>query len=89
MTLLELTDAGWQRPGLRLCYARLDDGKLLRLAGRSPPIHELNAAAPIRLTEHNVLDYVRFFGFFVRGEHGPFYVVESADDPLLPDDPGR
>ena len=54
--------------------------------GTSPPIHEVNDKAPIKVTEENVLDYLRFFCFFVRGEEGPFYVAESMDDPSMPAD---
>ena len=38
------------------------------------------------MTEDNVLDYLRFFCFFVRGDEGPFYIAESMDDPNLPQD---
>lgn len=61
-------------------------GNLFRLNGTSPPIHEVNAKSPIQLTEDNALDYLKFFCFFVRGEKGPFYVVENTKDPLFPKD---
>jgi hypothetical protein len=57
---------------------------LFRLNGTSPPIHEVNAKAPVRITEQNVLEYLRFFCFFVRGEEGPFLIAESMDDPYIP-----
>ncbi len=67
----------------RLFYLT-DEGNLFRLNGTSPPIHEVNAKAPIKINEENVLDYLRFFCYFVRGEEGPFYIAEQADDPILP-----
>ena len=68
---------------IRFFYLTSDDN-LYRLNGTSPPIHEMNAKAPLKLNENNVLDYLRFFCFFVRGEEGPFYVAEDIRDPILP-----
>lgn len=80
--LLELTDPNWPER-LRVCYL-IDRGNLFRLNGTSPPIHEVNAKAPIRIDTANVLFYLTFFCFFVRGEEGPFFVVDSLDNALLP-----
>jgi ankyrin repeat protein len=81
--ILRITDPTWPIEDLALYYLVSEDGKY-RLNGTSPPIHEVNARAPIQLTPDNVLDYLRFFCFFVRGEEGPFYITESLDDPVLP-----
>lgn len=66
-----------------------DQGKLYRLNGTSPPIHEANIKGEININEENVLEYLRFFTYFVRGEEGAFYLAETVLDPLLPrfDDP--
>ena len=56
----------------------------LRLDGTSPPIHRTNAQVGIRLDDGNVADYLRFFCFFVRGDDGPFLIVESMDQPEIP-----
>ncbi|MEL7148462.1 MAG: hypothetical protein AAFO69_18960, partial [Bacteroidota bacterium] len=84
--LIRLKDPSWNAQKLALYYMIDDNLKLLRLNGTSPPIHELNSKSPIRLDEHNVLDYLRFFGFFVRGEQGPFYIIEDLKDPVIPKD---
>lgn len=82
VTLVRVRDRSWTQP--RLSFFYLTDGdNLFRLDGTSPPIHEVNAKAPIRLNRLNVVDYVRFFGFFVRGGEGPYYILESADDAAL------
>jgi len=81
--LLRLTDEGWPVPDLAIYFLVLD-GNFYRLNGTSPPIHEVNRSAPIRLDESNILDYLRFFCFFVRGEQGPFHIAESLADPILP-----
>lgn len=82
--LIHITDAeNFSTTNLAICYLTMG-GNLFRLNGTSPPIHEVNAKAPIKLTEDNVADYLRFFCFFVRGEEGPFYALESVDDPLVP-----
>ncbi|MCB9982851.1 MAG: hypothetical protein H6861_04125 [Rhodospirillales bacterium] len=83
VALIRVKDPNWTNPKLNIYYLT-DQGNLFRLNGTSPPIHEVNAKAPIKVTEENVLDYLRFFCFFVRGEEGPFYVAESMDDPNMP-----
>lgn len=85
VALIRVKDPNWVNK--KLCiYFLTDQGNLFRLNGTSPPIHEVNAKAPVKITEANVLDYLRFFCFFVRGEEGPFYVAESMDDPNMPKD---
>lgn len=81
--LVRLTDPGWENPKLRLYYLIGPEADLFRLNGTSPPIHEVNAKAPIKLNKDNVLSYLIFFCFFVRGDEGPFYILESMDDPVV------
>ena len=51
------------------------------LDGTSTPIHELNRATAIKLDgEAAQLGYLRFFCAFVRGEEGPFLVIEQESD---------
>jgi len=84
VALIRVKDTNWTEKDLYIYYLT-DQGNLFRLNGTSPPIHEVNDKAPIKVTEENVLDYLRFFCFFVRGEEGPFYVAESMDDPSMPE----
>ncbi|AXI47321.1 hypothetical protein C1J03_15670 [Sulfitobacter sp. SK012] len=83
VTLFQLFDPSFANPKLRIYYLE-HQGNLYWLNGTSPPIHEINAKAPIKVNEANVLDYLRFFTFFVRGEEGPFYLCEHKDDPMIP-----
>ncbi len=83
VVLIRLRDPSWTPQNLNLYFLTLD-GNLFRLNGTSPPIHEVNAQAPIKITDDNVLDYLRFFCFFVRGEEGPFLIAEDIDNPDLP-----
>jgi hypothetical protein len=83
VALIRVRDPNWVNKNLNIYYLT-DQGNLFRLNGTSPPIHEVNAKAPIKVNEQNVLDYLRFFCFFVRGEEGPFYVAESMADPNIP-----
>lgn len=54
------------------------DGFMI-LDGQSAPIHGHNARHGIELPSAEAeRDYLRFFCFFVRGEEGPFEVVEEA-----------
>ncbi|HRC26304.1 MAG TPA: hypothetical protein PKX87_02615 [Alphaproteobacteria bacterium] len=85
VALIRVQDPNWINPRLNVYYLT-EQGNLYRLNGTSPPIHEVNAKAPVRITEENVLDYLRFFCFFVRGEEGPFLVAEDLNDPYLPRD---
>ncbi|MCC6598780.1 MAG: hypothetical protein IT559_08325 [Alphaproteobacteria bacterium] len=83
VALVRVRDPNWANRKLCIYYLT-DQGNLFRLNGTSPPIHEVNAKAPIKISEANILDYLRFFCFFVRGEEGPFYVAESMEDPNMP-----
>ncbi len=83
VVLIRVKDPSWTPKSLVLYFLTLD-GNLFRLNGTSPPIHEVNASAPIKLTEENVLDYLRFFCFFVRGEEGPFLIAEDINNPDMP-----
>lgn len=85
IALIRVKDPSWQNAKLTIYYLT-DQGNLFRLNGTSPPIHEVNAKAPIKVNEENVLEYLRFFCFFVRGDEGPFYIAESMDDPNMPAD---
>jgi hypothetical protein len=81
--LLRINDASWANERLRLYYLLGPSNELHQLAGTSPPIHEVNKNAPIQLSRDNVLSYLVFFCFFVRGEEGPFHCIESMTDPLI------
>lgn len=80
--LLRLTDKNWGNKYLAIYYIA-SEGSLYRLNGTSPPIHDVNAKAPININIDNVVDYLRFFCFFVRGEEGPFHVIDRNEDPFL------
>jgi hypothetical protein len=83
VALVRLRDSSWDPSHLNVYYLT-NKGELTRLDGTSPPIHMMNAEAPIKVTEDNVLDYLRFFCFFVRGEEGPFLISETMDTYGLP-----
>lgn len=85
VALVRLRDTSWDPSHLEVYYLT-HKGELTRLDGTSPPIHQTNAEAPIHLNEDNILDYLRFFCFFVRGEEGPFLVSETIEDPSMPKD---
>jgi ATP-dependent Zn protease len=48
------------------------------LHGDSTPIHEANAEETLRLDDATAEAYIRFFLFFLRGDDGPFTLVEEA-----------
>lgn len=78
--LVRLVTAAW---GNLAIYYLVLDGQLFHLNGTSLPIHEANRIGGITLTPENVLEYLKFFCFFVRGAEGPFYILEDTDHPIL------
>ena len=50
------------------------------LNSTSPPIHEINALAPINLDAKVVADYLRFFCENVHGDQTAFYFIESIEE---------
>lgn len=85
VAIIRVKDPAWTPRNLFIYYLT-DQGNLYWLNGTSPPIHEVNEKAPIKITDDNVLDYLRFFCFFVRGEEGPFLIAESMQDTYVPKD---
>lgn len=83
IALIRVTDPSFVPSKLKVFYLAKED-KLYRLNGQSLPIHQMNELAPCSLNEDNILDYVRFFCYFVRGEDGPFLVCEDIQDPCIP-----
>ena len=58
-------------------------GRVFLLDGASAPVHDVNESDPIEVTDDNVLDYLRFFTYFVQGDEGPFLIVEDLEHPAL------
>ena len=83
VVLVRVKDPNWTPRNLYI-YFLTSQGNLYRLNGTSPPIHEVNAMAPVKLTEENIIDYLKFFCFFVRGEEGPFLIAEDMSNPYIP-----
>jgi hypothetical protein len=83
VVLVRVKDTSWMPKNLVIYFLTME-GNLFRLNGTSPPIHEVNALAPVKITEANVLEYLRFFCFFVRGEEGPFLIAEDMNNPDMP-----
>ncbi len=85
--LICIADKGWKK-GLEIYFLTFKN-TMFRLKGTSPPLHEVNAKAPVQLNVENVKDYLRFFCYFV---HGPFLITESlqqAEIPEIKDDKER
>jgi hypothetical protein len=85
VALIRVKDPNWVNKKMVIYYLT-DQGNLFRLNGTSPPIHEVNAKAPVKINTDNVLEYLRFFCFFVRGDEGPFYISEDMSDANMPTD---
>ncbi len=84
VALIKVEEASWG-PTVGPLFFLGYGGNFYRLNGMSTPIHEVNHTAKIHLSEDNVLDYLRFFCFFVHGDKGPFLIAEDASALKLPD----
>jgi AAA+ superfamily predicted ATPase len=69
--------------GAESAFVLVGDGGAVWLDGSSGPIHEVNASDPLEFSDQTVLDYIRFFFYFVRGE-GAFVLIESPDELSAP-----
>jgi ATP-dependent Zn protease len=76
--LIELRFARDHGPERAFVLHGADDTRWLD--GESGPIHETNAAESLALTDATVHDYVRFFFYFVRGDSGPFVLIETPSE---------
>lgn len=74
VALIRMDDPGWA--GKELYFLWVEDD-LVRLNGRSPPIHHVNDRH-IQLTDWNILDYLKFFCAFVHGPEGPFHTENET-----------
>ena len=84
VALIKVEEKTWG-PGVGPLYFLGYGGNFFRLNGMSTPIHEINHTAKIHLNTENVLEYLRFFCFFVHGDKGPFLIAEDPEALSLPD----
>ncbi|MEL6422478.1 MAG: hypothetical protein AAFQ42_08555 [Pseudomonadota bacterium] len=77
---------GWKPVNLFLYFLVKDGRHVEWLDGTSMPIHRFNARHGLNINPGSVKPYLWFFTFFVRGEEGPFLVVESSNDTFIPKD---
>ena len=78
-TLVRVTDLLWRPAGLTTYFIGFR-GQYRRMDGSRHFIQFLNDKLPIKLTAQNVLEYLRFYCFFVRHRGRPFLLVEKLDD---------
>jgi DNA polymerase III delta prime subunit len=69
-------------------FVLVGGGPPLWLDGSSAPIHEANDSESLELNDRTVLDYIRFFFYFVRGDGG-FALVESPAELEAAADTGQ
>lgn len=82
IALVRINDSAWA-PGTGPFWFLAKQGRMFLLDGSSAPIHDANEADPVKVTEANALDYLRFFCYFVHGDEGPFLIVENIDHPAI------
>lgn len=86
-TLMVATNPAWDGGQLQICYLQRG-ADLIRLLGKSPPIHEFNARFKTKITPRHAQSYLAFFCFFVRGEEGPFLIVDRPNNAYVPPEIG-
>jgi hypothetical protein len=60
------------------------DGVIFRLDGDvGRQLYDIAEIAPLTLTPDNLLEYLRFFCFFMNGDAGPFFIVDGLDHPVF------
>ena len=64
--------------GVHRAFVLFASEQVVWLDGDTAEVHYVNDLEQLALTADTVLDYVRFFVFIVRGESGPFVLIESA-----------
>lgn len=80
--LVRVKSPSWN-PAVTVYCLEYED-RLYQLDGTSPPIHDINSRSKISLNSTNVLDYLRFFCFFVRADEGPFIIAEGLSQTEIP-----
>ncbi|MCC7305051.1 MAG: hypothetical protein IT558_02205 [Alphaproteobacteria bacterium] len=83
--LLDIADYTAMPPMRR--FALCSPSEIAVLTFSNEPIYALNRKIPVKLSEGNIADYVRFFFTYVRGKHGRFIISESIDDIHWKEDP--
>src|SRR5262249_35229819 len=80
--LVRVNDTAWA-PGTGPFWFLAKQGRMSLLAGSPAPIPDANEADPIKVSEANPLDSLRFFCYFVHGDEGPFLIVEALNPPAI------
>jgi hypothetical protein len=78
-TLVRVTDLAWRPAGLTLYFVGMR-GNYKRLDGSRRFIQFLNEKVPLKLTTANVVDYLKFYSFFVHSHGRPFLLAEKPED---------
>ena len=77
--VIRAVDQSWQPGGMTVWFIG-HQGIFYLLDGNSEPIHRVNAMAPIRISDQNYIDYLKFFCTFVYTEGATFRIIESLQD---------
>lgn len=84
--MLQPRKDGSRRQELFLLLGR-KSSRYLVLDGTSEPIHAVNRLEGVTISAETAAEYLRFFCFAVRGEEGPFLLLEEAHGAASDDDP--
>ncbi len=84
---LDVADHATNPPLQRFVFQKKDTQEFTVIDWDFGTIYGLNHDAPIKLTDENILEYVRFFFLHVKGRHGRFILCETADHVQWKDEP--
>lgn len=86
---LDVADHATNPPLQRFVFQKEGTFEFIVLNWSYKTIYELNTAAPIALSDENVIEYVRFYFSHVKGRHGRFIVCETADHIQWKEEPSQ
>ena len=77
--LIRAVDMSWQPQGQATWFIG-HQGIFYLLDGNSEPLHRVNALAPVRISDQNYIEYLKFFCTFVYTEGATFRIIENLQD---------
>lgn len=78
-TLVRVTDLTWRPRALTFYFLGMR-GQYRRMDGSRRFLHFLNEHIPLKLTAQTVVEYLRFYCFFMRHQGRPFLLAEKPED---------
>ncbi len=86
---LSISDHATNPPLQRFVFQKKNSNDFTIIDWTYNTIYSLNKNVPIRLSDNNILEYVRFYFSYVKGRHGKFIICESINNIRWKDNPSE